>query len=119
VHIPALIILILSSHLCQSVPSSPFPSDFPTKSCTHISCPAICAIFLDLFTQIIFGDDYYHKNAKHIPLGSTSRLTGTSCVGTYEYKSWSSLLCYFFQFRVTTSIIGSNYLRQHPILKHP
>ena len=94
---------------------------FFTKSCMHAQLLSrICAIYPYLchfswFTQIIFGEYYYHKHAKHIPLGSASRLTGTSCIRTHEYKSWSSLLCSFLQFCVTTSILGSSYLRQHPI----
>jgi hypothetical protein len=57
-------ILILSSHLCLSLPSSFFPSGFPIKilyafliSCAHGFCPAH-HIFLGIIALIIFGKEY-------------------------------------------------------------
>ena len=105
VHIPVLIhfnsvhTLLSISWRCFNIilPSMPRCSKlslslrFSTKSCMHAHLLSrICAmyrtyiIFLDLFTQIIVGEDHYHKHTQHIPLGSAYRLPGTSHICTYE-----------------------------------
>ena len=80
-------ILILSSHLHLGLPSGLFLSGFPTKtlytplfSFTRATCPAHQILF-DLITRKIFGE---------------------------EYRSLSSLLCSFFYFLVTSSLLGQN-----------
>jgi hypothetical protein len=57
-------ILILSSHLCQGLPSGFIPSGFPTKilytpflSPVRATCPAHL-IILDFITRTILGEDY-------------------------------------------------------------
>ena len=57
-------ILILSSHLCLSLPSGLFPSGFPIKALFVPPLSPICAtcpahlILLDLITWIIFDEEY-------------------------------------------------------------
>ena len=68
-------ILILPSHLRLGFPRGLFPPGVPTKTLYSFLLSPICAtctarlIFLDLFTQVIFGE---------------------------EYTSWSSSLCSLF-----------------------
>jgi hypothetical protein len=86
-------ILILSSPLRLGHPSGLFLSSFPTNiRCTPLSSPirATCSAHLIL-------------------LGFTNHK---------EYRSFSSSLCNFHHFPVTSSLLGPNY-SQHPILKHP
>ena len=82
-------VLILPSHLRLDLPSSLFPSCFPTKILytSHIS--AICTTFSthlilpDLVIRMIIGE---------------------------EYRSLSSLLCSLLYFHVTSSLLGTNIL---------
>ena len=82
-------ILILSSHLRLGLPSSLFPSDFPTKTlCTTLpsairaTCPAHF-ILLDFITHTILGEGY---------------------------RSLSSSLYKFLHSPVTPSLLGPNIL---------
>ena len=91
-------ILILSSHLCLGLPSSLFPSSFPTKTLytpllafVSATCPSNL-ILLNLISWTILGE---------------------------EYSSLSSSLCHFLHSSVTSSLLGPNYSPQHPFLKHP
>ena len=75
-------ILILFSHRGLSLPNSPFPSGFPTKTCLHLSSPPCSAHIIHyLITKITFGD---------------------------EYKSLSYSLCSLLQSRVILSLLGPN-----------
>jgi len=91
-------ILILSSHLRLGLPSDLFSSCFPTRSLyapllspTRATCHADL-ILLDLIAQIIFGE---------------------------YYRSKSSSLCSLLHSCVTSSLLKSEYLPQHPILERP
>ena len=82
-------ILILSTHLLLGLPSSLFPSGFPTKTLytphsPHLSatCPAHL-ILLDFITHTILGE---------------------------EYKSFSSSLCNLLHSPVTSSLLGPKIL---------
>jgi hypothetical protein len=81
--------LILFSHLHLNLPSSLFPSVFPTKTtygffllCPACTCPAQL-IRLDLICLMIFRD---------------------------EYKLWSSSPCNFLHSSVASSSLGQNIL---------
>ena len=82
-------ILIWSSHLCLGVTIGLFPSGFATKtlytspfSPVLATCPAY-VIVLDLFTRIIFGE---------------------------EYRSLSFSLCSFLHSPITSSLLEPNIL---------
>jgi hypothetical protein len=82
-------ILILSSHLCLALQSDLFPSGFPTKTLHNfLSSPMRATypthlIHLDLICLMTSGD---------------------------KQKLWSSSLCNFLHFRVTSSLFGPNIL---------
>ena len=86
VHIPTSwrSILILSTHLHLGLPSSHFPSGFPTSLSSFIraTCPAH-PILLDFITRTILGE---------------------------EYRSFSSWLCNLLHSPVTSSLLGPNIL---------
>jgi len=76
-------LLILPSHLRLGLPSGLFHSGFPTETLqTRATCPSHL-IFLDLFTWIIFGE---------------------------EYRSLSFSLCGHHHYPVTSSFLGPNIL---------
>ena len=82
-------ILVWSFHRHQGLPSSLFPSGFPTKtlytpllSPIRTTCPTLL-ILLDLTTRTIFDE---------------------------EYKSLSTSLCSFLHSPVTSSLLGPNIL---------
>ena len=91
-------ILLLSSHLRLGLPSSPFPSGFPTKTLYTTLFATIRAtwpahlILLDFITRIILGE---------------------------QYRSLSSSLCSFLHYLVTSSLLGPNILLNTLFSKHP
>ena len=86
-------VLILSSHLGLSLPSSPFPSDCPIKTCSQIPSPPCSAhIILYLITPITSGD---------------------------KYQSWSYSLRCLLQSRVILSLLGPKYFPQQPQCEGP
>jgi len=82
-------ILILSSHLSLGLPSGLFPSGFPTKTLYMTLLSPICAtcpthlILLDCITRTILGE---------------------------QYRSFSTSLCSFLHYPVTSFLLGSNIL---------
>ena len=63
-------ILILSFHLCRSLPSSLYQSGFVTKPCMHLASPPYVPhtpyVSFCLITRIIFDDEYQIMNLRTV-----------------------------------------------------
>ena len=91
--------LILSSHLCQGLPSDLFPSGCPTKTLytpisypIHATCPAHL-ILLDLITWIIYGKEYKSLSSHHVLFSTqvTSSLLGPNTLLSTLFSNTLSL----------------------------